>query len=430
MRKIYLTELDIHQMIKESVQALLLEADNRIKTARNGCARYLKKFGNTEEQIKSAFRKFREDFYGEGLMGNDKLETLQLAPMFCKFAVEKGWTPTSGVITEVKKILFEIVIHHKKDIPELVNNNTDKITWSFIHDKYQPFIDKRQEQENARISQNQYTKDNRYNYKIYGPLTFEQAKKFGDYSKPGGEICYTQRECTWNSGSYTKNNTRKVYVLVLSNWKDIPCEHTSDGYFTDTIHGDPIPADNNGYDLYGMSMIFLIVDKFGNLVVSNTRWNHGGKGRESNIDHMFTKEDIYKLIGSKADDIFNTSYQNIQDALNKGVSIEELFDDSLGVGNGYIKVCIGDKWTILDNNKQILYKPNNPEQWFDSIGYFDDNGIAIVELNGKMTWLSLDGQLLDYDTKQPLSQEQVQELFQQQQQIDEIVNRLVRNYLR
>ena len=78
------------------------------------------------------------------------------------------------------------------------------------------------------------------------------------------------------------------------------------------------------------------------------------------------------------------------------------------------------------------YKSINKEVYliFDWIDDFDSNGIAMVKLNGKYYFFTLDGQLLDYNTQQPLSQEQVQELFQQQQQIAEMVNRLVRNYLR
>jgi hypothetical protein len=60
---------------------------------------------------------------------------------------------------------------------------------------------------------------------------------------------------------------------------------------------------------------------------------------------------------------------------------------------------------------------------------FNDEGIAPVKLNGKWYYFTLDGQLLDYNTQQPLSNEELQSL-QQQQKLAEMVNRLVRNYLR
>lgn len=93
--------------------------------------------------------------------------------------------------------------------------------------------------------------------------------------------------------------------------------------------------------------------------------------------------------------------------------------------NGIAQVELNDKYNWFSLEKQGLLFPN---QWFDNVSDFDD-GIAQVELNGKYYFLTLDGQLLNYDTQQPLSQEQVQELTNQQQ-IAEMVNRLVRNYLK
>ena len=104
------------------------------------------------------------------------------------------------------------------------------------------------------------------------------------------------------------------------------------------------------------------------------------------------------------------------------------FDD-----NGIARVklnCKGNLFNINKNNGQGGLV--SPDIWFDYYYYnpFDFNGTVKVTLKGEWFLLTLDGQLLDYDTRQPLSQEQVQKLFQQQQQIAEMVNRLVKNYLR
>jgi hypothetical protein len=92
--------------------------------------------------------------------------------------------------------------------------------------------------------------------------------------------------------------------------------------------------------------------------------------------------------------------------------------------NDIARVKLNDQWNWFSSEEQGLLFPN---EWFDWVDDFY-NGIALVELNGKKYYFTLDGQLLDYDTEEPLSQEQVQKLFQQQQQIAEMVNRLVRNY--
>jgi hypothetical protein len=94
--------------------------------------------------------------------------------------------------------------------------------------------------------------------------------------------------------------------------------------------------------------------------------------------------------------------------------------------NGIVVVRLTDKWTWLSAEKQdYLFQ----DKWFDWVDYFDNKGIAYVLLNGKNYYFTLDGQLLDYNTKQPLSDEELQQLSSQQQ-IEEMVSRLVRNYLR
>ena len=106
-----------------------------------------------------------------------------------------------------------------------------------------------------------------------------------------------------------------------------------------------------------------------------------------------------------------------------------LWFDSVGDfnNNGIAKVRLNEKYNWFSLEKQGLLSPN---LWFDWVGIIYSSGIAQVKLNGKKYYFTLAGQLLDYDTRQPLSQEQVQKLFQQQQQIAEMVNRLVKNYLR
>jgi hypothetical protein len=130
---------------------------------------------------------------------------------------------------------------------------------------------------------------------------------------------------------------------------------------------------------------------------------------------------------------FDKNKNNGQGELVWDKPIEQWFD---GVSefddNGIARVKLNGKGNLFNINK------NNgqgglvsPDMWFDYYYYnpFDFNGTVKVTLKGEWFLLTLDGQLLDYDTEEPLSQEQVQELFQQQQ-IAEMVNRLVKNYLR
>jgi hypothetical protein len=122
----------------------------------------------------------------------------------------------------------------------------------------------RAEQANMSINLNK-------NYEVRGPLTYDEANEIGNYSCPNGKICYTQSEDTWESENYGNYDANKCYVLLCNGWEDIPAEH--DG--SESNNGLPTPLNQfNGYDKYGLSMIFVWIGKFGNLSVSNTRWNH------------------------------------------------------------------------------------------------------------------------------------------------------------
>ena len=93
--------------------------------------------------------------------------------------------------------------------------------------------------------------------------------------------------------------------------------------------------------------------------------------------------------------------------------------------NGIARVELNGKMTWFSFEKQELLFPN---KWFDRVDKFD-NGIAQVRLNDKYYYFTLDGQLLDINTRQPLSDEELQQLSNQQL-VSEMVNKLVRNYLR
>ena len=95
-------------------------------------------------------------------------------------------------------------------------------------------------------------------------------------------------------------------------------------------------------------------------------------------------------------------------------------EDIIRYGGGYFPTCS----TFLKNDFAIIQNKWGPGLCGDF------NSFIQAGLNGKVYFFTLDGQLLDIATTQPLSQEQVQNLFQQQQQIAEMINRLVRNYRR
>ena len=48
---------------------------------------------------------------------------------------------------------------------------------------------------------------------------------------------------------------------------------TASGFVGDEEKSNTV-TETYAYDSYGLSMIFVWIGRFGNLIVSNTRWNH------------------------------------------------------------------------------------------------------------------------------------------------------------
>ena len=74
------------------------------------------------------------------------------------------------------------------------------------------------------------------------------------------------------------------------------------------------------------------------------------------------------------------------------------FSEGLGCVN------LNDKWNYINNEGQILF----PNQWFD---YCDDfsEGLGRVKLNGEYYYINKEGVLCDYRTKEPLSNQSLNE---------------------
>ena len=286
-------------------------------------------------------------------------------------------------------------------------------------------------------------------YDIEADIDFERASEIGEKSGYSGEgkLCYTTSEGQWDH--YTNSGENTVYVLLKDGYENMRYEK---------YVNDP----KRPYDDYGLSMIFLFVDPNGNLVWSNTRWNHEYQDRcppGKKTDKNFTKGDIVEITGLSFDDHFipvgnnkNEEYlKSIEDSIKKegtrvdyNYSVYDLdeahnysaiyarqtyqlnvfdhennrflypkwFDYNTGgrmdLSDGaYYKVAYGDRNNIIkpdgslmfegdlrnwpynifgfskkgiwqfrtDNNKfnfidykgNILFEPNNPDEWFNSI---------------------------------------------------------------
>lgn len=214
------------------------------------------------------------------------------------------------------------------------------------------------------------------NYEVLGPLSYEEAQKYGKYSGlefgSSGRICYTQNMSTWNSSNYSDNGKNSCFLLLRNDWKTVSSTH--DG--SQQYNGLPEPLNEyNGYDDYGLSMIFVWITPEGELHECNTRWNHGADYAPGHgVDAAMTELDIAKLMGAPFEQIFKVETIEQKDAyLNHllesklrgaGGDLNAVFDDIGDTFGENIFVRYNNRWNLLDGaTRSKLLLP----VWFDGI---------------------------------------------------------------
>ena len=240
------------------------------------------------------------------------------------------------------------------------------------------------------------------NYEVLGPLSYDEAQQYGNYSGlefgSRGRICYTQNIGTWNSTNYSNNGKNSCFLLLRNDWRTVSSTH--DG--SEKNNGlDELQY--NGYDDYGLSMIFVWITPEGELHECNTRWNHEAQYAPGHsVDNALNEVDIAKLMGAPFEKIFNIRVITVEEKdaeinqrLEKKIKLAEgdinyVFDDigdTFGVG---IFVRNGGRWNLLDaETKSKLLLP----VWFDDVIEETDD-YFFVSYNRKPNVITKEGRYL------------------------------------
>jgi hypothetical protein len=161
-----------------------------------------------------------------------------------------------------------------------------------------------------------------------------------------------------------------------------------------------------GYDDYGLSMIFVWIDPNGELVYSNTRWNHEAEYAPGHgIDTAMTEVDIANLMGVPFKEVFNVkTFEDValelQKRLDNGEKAEDVFDkigDKFGRNGRF--VCYGYGWNLIDEktHSKILLPI-----WFDEVEYVPEGikYLTVFHNQNKSNIISVDR--CEYVWKKPL----------------------------
>ena len=233
------------------------------------------------------------------------------------------------------------------------------------------------------------------NYQVLGPLSFEEANKYGNYTGLDGgsiessRVCYTQYEDTWLSSNYSDNNRNSLFLLLRKDWKKVPAEH--DG--SETNNGLGELSNFNAYDNYGLSMIFVWITPDSGLHESNTRWNHKAR-YPGGVDQPFTELDISKLMGAPFNKVFNIKTVDeknleineiIERRLANGELPNSIFEDTGDQYGNNLLVKFNEKWNMLNVETKKIVLPI----WFNYVEEPLGNDLISVSLNGKNNVLDL-----------------------------------------
>ena len=239
------------------------------------------------------------------------------------------------------------------------------------------------------------------NYNILGPLSHQEAQQYGNYSGYDGglygKICYTQDIGTWNSPNYSNNGKNSCFILLRNDWKTVNTTH--DG--SEKNNGLDELSQYDGYDDYGLSMIFVWITPDGDLHECNTRWNHRANYAPGHdVDHALDEVDIARLMGVPFENIFNIETVEQRDAdLNHllenklrgaGGDLNAVFED---VGNTFgagIFVRYENRWNLVDvETKSKLLLP----VWFDDVIQEVDDYMFVLH-NHKPNVITKEGRYL------------------------------------
>ena len=237
------------------------------------------------------------------------------------------------------------------------DRNLNGLSAQDLIDRFAPARKQDMEKDKAELGKTQYTAKNEY--KVVRIDSFEQARQYGGYNdwclaQPNGENMYN---------SYTSDGVNQLYIILR------------DGFENEAR----VAGSNTPYDSYGLSMMTVIVDPYGQMTQSTTRWNH----ENGSTDSAFTPKTMSEVIGRNFYEVFkpNTKFKDgLENALNRlrngehpSVVFNWIGDENVGM----LPVEFMGKMNYLTKDNRILMG-----QWVDDARNFRE-GLAVVEVYGK-----------------------------------------------
>lgn len=240
------------------------------------------------------FKCFEEVFFHDPKLRSSQI--IRLEPAFVKMAFDAGFQQgrnDARKLNRIRKIIWRMYHAAKSSEAEakLISKIPLDVSFEQLDERYGKQIDAENAEETDRINGIEYQNNN--SYKIVGPIDFETAHQYaemtGDMQNESTKMCYGMFRSTWED--YTNDGNYNVYILLKHGWEDL-----------NPVHDDETES---GYDTYGLSMIWVIVDEDGDLAYCNTRWNHAARYKAGrSVDNALSREEISRIIGRNFMQVF------------------------------------------------------------------------------------------------------------------------------
>lgn len=353
---------------------------------------------NGKAKVKTNKQHIEEKFRKEFFHVNIPEELRKIEYIFLRIALKSGFysfKQNKGELNKLKTICRYLAgcFINNKPLPFSLDEINESFRLVDLWNLVSPHIPT--EKENKQIGDT--NKVGRY--EILKDIDFETAEEYGIYSNPESILCYTENQITWDE--YTNYGENTAFLLLRDDWEEWNEESNSLPPYDDDDIDESVP-----YDDYGLSMIFLFVDPDGELVYSNTRWNHE-HSENIVVDKAFTKEDIEKLIGQNFDEVFVPHEKDADDMFREilnsfeycvdecGMDFEEAIDELRDEYSDYVyEINYNKILEIRDYGCFIIKIFNKANIWrsdkrcFISDIWFDDVRITfgdyiVVEKRGK-----------------------------------------------
>ena len=369
--KIYLTESEIKYIVKQGVERLLMESQE--SDSQKLAIRYVMENLNWDKE--------RADYFVRKTL-RDRITPLR-NKRIAKFTLGvtrmwlKGELYDDNTVSSLNATLPLLSAHINEYDKDLNGITARELIGRFVQVRQDNMNNERAEIEAMDFSQGS-------NYQIHKIDSFEEAKKYYEYTNPNSRWCLTYMKNMYDN--YTSNGINQMYFCLRNGFEDVPQQV-----------GENCPLDE-----YGLSMLSIIVDETGGLAYCTTRWNHENGGSDSAMN----AKEVSQVVGVNFYQVFkpNTKWQdmtaNLNQLLMSDIPLEDIFDkvSELCKNDEFIPVTLNGRKNYVTRDRKLLCK-----KWFDNVKQFSD-GVGMVTQGDRVNFVNANGELISqiwFDWAQP-----------------------------